>query len=378
MQTADVGSKMGASERQWATAMGAHLLFRQLFDQASGTYTYLLGDADARQALLIDAVYEQHERDVSLIRELQLRLLACVETHCHADHVTGAWLMRHVLGSQIAASASSGIATLDRALREGDVLTIGARSLSVIDTPGHTAGCISLVLDDRSIVFTGDCLLIRGCGRTDFQQGSARAMYHSIKQKLFQLPDDCIVYPAHDYAGRTSSTIGEERSLNPRIGGEANETDFIGYLDNMRLPHPKKLDVAVPANLQAGRPPDDQVPRPPAWAPVTTTYGGVLEISPQWVAAHARDVYILDVRTRHETAEERARIRDAHLIPIDELRDRLTEVPQDKPVMTICRSGKRSVLAFTILRGAGWTEVANINGGLLRWQAEGLPTEQAS
>jgi len=132
----------------------------------------------------------------------------------------------------------------------------------------------------------------------------------------------------------------------------------------------------VPANLQAGRPPDDQVPRPPTWAPVTTTYGGVLEISPQWVAAHAGDVHILDVRTRHETAEERTRIRNAQLVPIDELRDRLDHIPKHKPVMTICRSGKRSVLAFTILRAAGWNEVANINGGLLRWQAEGLPTEQ--
>lgn len=354
------------------------LLFRQLFDQSSGTYTYLLGDPDARQAVLIDSVYEQHERDASLIRELGLTLLACIETHCHADHVTGAWLMRHALGAQIAASAKSNIATLDRALHEADSIAFGRRSLSVLDTPGHTNGCISLVLDDKSMVFTGDCLLIRGCGRTDFQEGSARTLFHSIKEKLFALPDDCIVYPAHDYAGRTSSTIGEERRLNPRIGGEANETDFVGYLDNMRLPHPKLLEVAVPANLRAGRPPDDRIPKPPAWAPVTTTYGGVLEISPQWVAAHANDVHILDVRTRHETTEERARIRNAQLIPIDELRERLNEVPKDKPVMTICRSGKRSVLAFTILRSAGWTEVANINGGLLRWQAEGLPTDDAA
>lgn len=358
--------------------MAAPLVFRQLFDHASSTYTYLLGDASSRQAILIDPVYEQHERDAALIRELQLTLLACVETHCHADHVTGAWLMRHALGSEIAASSKSGIGALDRALREGDKLAFGRHSLTVMETPGHTDGCISLVLDDCSMVFTGDCLLIRGCGRTDFQHGSARTLFHSITEKLFQLPDDCIVYPAHDYAGRTASTIGEERRLNPRIGGAANETDFVGYLDNMRLPHPKQLDLAVPANLQAGRPPDDRIPKPPTWAPVTTTYGGVLEISPQWVAAHAQDVHILDVRTRHETTEECTRIRDAQLIPIDELRERLDQVPKDKPVMTICRSGKRSVLAFTILRGAGWTEVANISGGLLRWQAEGLPTEHAS
>ncbi len=358
--------------------MTARLLFRQLFDQSSSTYTYLLADPHDGQAVLIDPVYEQYERDAALLRELELTLLACVETHCHADHVTSAWLFRHALGSQIAASARSGIATLDRALRDGDKVAFGRRALTVLATPGHTDGCISLALDDCSMVFTGDCLLIRGCGRTDFQQGSAQTMFRSISEKLFQLPDDCIDYPAHDYAGRTASTIGEERRLNPRIGGAANETDFVGYLDNMRLPHPKQLDVAVPANLRAGRPPDDRIPQPPAWAPVTTTYSGVLEISPQWVAAHARQVHILDVRTRHEVTEEHTRIPNAQLIPLDELRERLTEVPKDKPVMTMCRSGKRSVLAYSILRDAGWTEVANINGGLLRWQAEGLPTETAA
>ena len=358
--------------------MSNALLFKQLFDQSSGTYTYLLADAQSRDAVLIDCVYEQHDRDLSLIRELELKLLACVETHCHADHVTGAWLLKHALGAKIFASALSGIGSLDRTLRNGDVIDFGTRKLSVLATPGHTDGCISLALDDQSAVFTGDSLLIRGCGRTDFQQGSAQKLFHSIKDVLFRLPDACIVYPAHDYAGRTASTIGEEKRLNPRIGGEANETDFVGYLDNMRLPHPKKLDIAVPANLRAGRPNDDQIPRPPSWAPAITTYSGVMEISPQWVASHRSDVHILDVRTQHETDEEPTRIHNAQLIPIDELRDRLEEVPKDKPVMTICRSGKRSVLAFTILREAGWKQIANIQGGLLRWQAEGLATDTTS
>jgi len=304
------------------------VLFQQLFDQASGTYTYLLGDAAARKAVLIDCVYEQHERDLSLIRELEVELLACIETHCHADHVTGAWLLRHALAdqgirTQIIASAHSGITGTDRQVRDSETITFGNRALTVIETPGHTNGCISLLLDDQSMVFTGDSLLIRGCGRTDFQQGSARTLYHSIKEKLFAWPANCVVYPGHDYAGRTASTIGEEQRLNPRIGGEANETDFVGYLDNMRLPHPKQLDVAVPANLQAGKPSDSQMPKSRNWAPVVTTHSGILEISPQWVAGHAGDVHILDVRTAHETTEERARIRNAQLIPIDELRDRL-------------------------------------------------------
>ncbi len=353
--------------------MSHNLLFRQLFDQGSGTWTYLLADIDSRQALLIDSVYEQFERDRALIEELDLKLLACLETHCHADHVTAASLLKNALGCKIFASAHSGIESLDRKLDEGDTIHFGKQLLRVLSTPGHTDGCISFVLAEHKMVFTGDCLLIRGCGRTDFQQGSAHKLFNSIKGKLFALPDDYVVYPGHDYVGRTASSIGEEKHLNPRIGGQANEGDFVGYMENMQLPHPKKLDIAVPANLRAGRPPDDELPKQPEWAPVVTTYGGVLEIMPQWVAAHLAEVCVLDVRTRVETEEESARIKGALMIPVNELRERIAEVPANKPVMTLCRSGKRSVLAFTILRSAGRIQVASIKGGLLRWQEEGLP-----
>lgn len=350
------------------------IMIKQLFDQQSSTFTYLIIDIESKQAVLIDAVYEQHERDLALIQELELTLLACIETHCHADHVTGAWLMRYVLSSEIFASRFSGIETLDRELAEGDTIQLGKHFLSIRETPGHTDGCIVCVLDDESAVFTGDSLLIRACGRTDFQQGSAKKLYHSIKEKLFCLPDDCIVYPGHDYAGRMSSGIGEEKKLNPRIGGQANENDFVGFLENMKLPHPKQLAIAVPANIKAGRPDEDQLPVQPEWAPVVTTFSGILKILPQWVAAHMDQVHILDVRTQSELEEESARIKGGLIIPINELRDRLDEVPQDKPVMTICRSGKRSVLAFSILKEAGREKVANIDGGLLQWIDEGLPT----
>ena len=351
------------------------LLFRQLFDQSSGTWTYLLADTATREALLIDAVYEQYERDLALLAELDLTLLACIDTHCHADHVTGAWLLKHTLHSKIFASIYSGIEGLDRKLQEGDSIAFGKQHLSVLATPGHTDGCLSFVLKAHAMVFTGDSLLIRGCGRTDFQQGSAHKLFHSIKDKLFALPDDYAVYPGHDYVGRTASSIGEEKKLNPRIGGQANEGDFVGFMDNMHLPHPKKLDIAVPANLKAGCPSDDQLPKQPAWAPVVTTYSGVLEISPQWVAAHLDAVCLVDVRTTVESAEESARIRGALMIPVNELRDRINEIPTDKPVMTICRSGNRSVLAFTILRSAGRQQVASVKGGLLRWHEEGLPEQ---
>lgn len=353
--------------------MPSTLLFKQLFDQSSCTYTYLLADLKTSQSIFIDTVYEQHERDLSLIRELGLELLACIDTHCHADHVTGSWLLKNAIGSQIVASKQSGIDNLDRSLVEGDRISFGEHSLEVLETPGHTDGCISFVNEDKSMVFTGDCLLIRACGRTDFQQGSAKGLYQSITKKLFTLPDNCIVYPGHDYSGRTSSTIGEEKKFNPRVGGDANETDFTGYMENMQLPHPKKIAVALPANLQSGRP--DEIPKQPTWAPVITTYSGFLEVSPQWVAANKNKIHILDVRSKYETDEEKTRINSAQMIPIEELRDRLNEVPKDKPILTICRSGKRSALAFEILRESGWQEVANISGGLLRWQAEGLPVD---
>jgi len=348
------------------------MVFKQLFDQASGTFSYLLADEDSHEAVFIDTVYEQHDRDLALVRELGLTLKACIETHCHADHVTGAWLMKHHTGCDIVASVSSAIDPLDISIKEGDAYDFGRHSLHVLETPGHTDGCISLVLDARTMVFTGDTLLIRGCGRTDFQQGSANKLYNSIREKLFALPDDCIVYPAHDYTGRNASSIGEEKEYNPRIGGQANEVDFVGYMENMNLPHPRQIDIAVPANLKAGKP--DKMPEPPDWAPVVVTYSGMLEVTPQWVAANRGSVNILDVRTSVETEEEGTRIAGALLIPINELRERLNEVPKDKPVMTICRSGKRSVLAATILRKEGWEKVANIKGGLLQWQAEGLPS----
>ena len=348
------------------------MIFKQLFDQTSGTFSYLLADEQSREAIFIDTVFEQHDRDLALINELGLSLKACLETHCHADHVTGAWLMKKETGCHIGASPNAGIELLDIELREGDSYHFGRHTLRAIDTPGHTNGCISLVLDAQSMVFTGDTLLIRGCGRTDFQQGSASRLFHSIRDKLFSLPDDCVVFPAHDYNGRIASTIGEEKKFNPRIGGQANEGDFVGFMENMQLPHPRQIEIAVPANVKAGKP--DKLPEAPLWAPVVTTYGGSLEITPQWVAANRAKVNILDVRSETELVEENSGIEGAVHIPVGELRERLDEVPIDKPVMTICRSGKRSGLAANVLKQNGWEQVANISGGLLRWQEEGLPT----
>ncbi len=231
------------------------LIFRQLFDAQSSTYTYLLGDSDGGEAILIDPVFEQVRRDAALAHELNLRFLWTLETHVHADHVTGAWLMKQRAGSRIALSAHSGAAGADRLLKHGERIAFGRRHVEVRATPGHTNGCVTYVLDDMSRAFTGDCLLIRGSGRTDFQQGDPRRMFQSVREQIFALPAACLLYPGHDYRGVTVTSVEEERRFNPRLGGDIGVDDFAGYMHNLGLPHPKQIDVAVPANLQCGSPP---------------------------------------------------------------------------------------------------------------------------
>jgi glyoxylase-like metal-dependent hydrolase (beta-lactamase superfamily II)/rhodanese-related sulfurtransferase len=350
------------------------MIFRQLIDQVSSTYTYLLADEQSGEAVLIDAVFEQHGRDLALIRELELKLLYVVDTHCHADHVTGAWLMQRALGAKISLARAYQATDVDVVLDHGDVLRFGAHALQVRATPGHTAGCLSLVLDDHSRVFTGDALLVRGAGRTDFQQGNAHHLFHSIHEQLFTLPDSCLVYPAHDYDGRTASTIGEERRHNPRIGGGAREEDFVGYMQNLGLPHPKLLALALPANLRSGRPLDADVRTTPAWGPVIATYAGLPEIAPEWVAKQREQLQLVDVRSVSEFDGELGHLNDARLIPLEQLRERSAELNREQPVVLVCQTGKRSGMGSLILRQAGFARVANLAGGMVRWRDLGLPS----
>lgn len=350
------------------------MIFRQLFDQASSTYTYLLADEATGEAVLIDSVFEQHARDAAMIRELGLKLRYTIDTHCHADHVTGAWLMKVSLGSQVALARAVGAKNVDLALVDGDTVRFGGQALEVRATPGHTDGCISMVTADRKMAFTGDALLIRGAGRTDFQHGDASRLFHSIREKLFSLPDDCIVYPGHDYEGRTASSIAEERNYNPRIGGDAREEDFVGYMRNLGLPHPKQLAVAVPANMRAGEPEDGTLPTRPSWGPVVTTYAGLTEVAPEWVASHRREVHLLDVRDAAELEGELGSLQGAQLIPLDDLRARIAEVSTEKPVVVVCQTGKRSGMGTVILQRAGVSRVANLAGGMVRWRELGLPS----
>ena len=355
--------------------MFGDLVFRQLFDAASSTYTYLLACAATREAVLVDAVFEQHARDLALIRELDLRLVAVLDTHCHADHVTGAWLMQQATGCRIGISARYGdeMRGADLRLDDGDRVAFGQHHLDVRATPGHTDGCLTYVHDGRRMAFTGDCLLIRGAGRCDFQQGHAGTLYRSITEQIFSLPDDCLVFPGHDYSGRTMSCVAEERTHNPRIGGQADERDFVGFMENLHLPHPKQLAVALPANLRSGQPADGKVPRLADWGPVRQTYAGLIEIDPEWVADHLDDVLVLDVRQPEEVDERLGRIASSRLLPLNELKARLAELPQDKPVVTVCHAGMRSGQAMALLRQGGLTRVANMRGGMLIWRELGLP-----
>ncbi|MCU9957540.1 MBL fold metallo-hydrolase [Burkholderia sp. BKH01] len=348
------------------------MIFRQLFDPQSSTYTYLLADRASREALLIDPVFEQVRRDAALLDELGLRLVATVDTHVHADHVTGAWLLKQRTGSAIAISAASGAQGADRYLNDGDRCAFGSRYLTVRATPGHTNGCISLVLDDESMAFTGDCLLIRGTGRTDFQQGDPRALYRAVHGRLFTLPAACLLYPAHDYRGLTVTSVGEERRFNPRLGGDLSEDDFAGYMRNLGLAHPRQIDVAVPANLHCGvatNAPDAQAA--PDWAPLVYTFAGFWEIDPQWLEDHLPTVQVVDVREPDEFTGPLGHLPGAMPIPLGELAARTGEIARDRPVVTVCRAGGRSAQANVILLKAGFDAVANLGGGMLRWRAEG-------
>ena len=354
------------------------MIFRQLFDPQSSTYSYLLADRRSKEALLIDPVFEQARRDAALIRELDLTLVASLETHVHADHVTSGWLLKDSLGSAIAIAAESGAQGADRYLKQGDRIAFGERYVDVRATPGHTQGCLTYVLDDESMAFTGDCLLIRGSGRTDFQQGDPHALYRSVRTQILTLPATCLLYPAHDYRGLTVTSVAEERSFNPRLGGDVGEADFVGYMSNLGLPHPKLIDIAVPANLQCGRPESEAARHPPqAWAPLTYTFAGIFEIQPAVLEEHVGSTQIVDVRERDEFDGPLGRIQGALWIPLGELSTRAGELARDRPVVTVCRSGARSAQAVVMLQRAGLPDVANLAGGMLRWRAEGYPVDGA-
>jgi sulfur dioxygenase len=226
------------------------MIFRQLFEPASSTYTYLLADPDTREAILVDPVVEEVETYARVLDELGLKLVYTLETHVHADHVTAGATLRKRFGSRTVVQASAGAECADVFVQDGDHVRVGKIDLEVRETPGHTNGCVAYVGEDR--VFTGDALLIGGCGRTDFQQGDPGRLYDSIHTKLFTLPPDTLVFPGHDYKGRTVSSIKEEMATNARLGGGKTKEQFVEIMRNLSLAYPKQIDRAVPANQRCG------------------------------------------------------------------------------------------------------------------------------
>jgi len=365
----------------------------QLFDPASSTYTYVLVDEASREGVIIDPVDEQIERDLAVLAQRNIKLVWTVETHGHADHITSAWLLAEQTGARTAAPAGCGITTAATQINDGDVLAFGREQIRALHTPGHTRGSMCYLW--RNHVFTGDTLLINSCGRTDFQSGSPETMYDSLTRVLFSLPDETIVWPGHDYQGRTSTTIGAEKSGNARVAGKTL-TEFVSLMNALNLPHPRRIDEAVPANLTSGHRHDAGGG---ALNVVQSAKGYAGDISP--VLAHewwqAGKAVLVDVRTDAER-EWVGFIPGSIALPWKQwpgmainaaFSDGLAQaVPPGKKVLLLCRSGVRSIAAamratelgfeaYNILEGFEGEPDDHAHRGLKEgWRYRGLPWRQ--
>jgi len=355
------------------------MLFRQLFDQDSSTFTYLLADEVTREAVLIDAVFEQFARDRTLIEELQLSLRYVLDTHVHADHVTASGLLRDHFGAKTVLSERAGVVCSDLQVKHGDRIRFGQHELEVRETPGHTSGCLSYVCHEAHMIFSGDALLIRACGRTDFQEGDAATLYRSVHEQILSLPMGFTIYPAHDYKGRTATSVEEELRLNPRLGQNKTEAEFVKIMSELDLPYPRKLDTALPANTRCGV----LTQTAPAaanldmtWAPIQLSSAGVPELAADYLAQSHPDLLLVDVREQDEYRGELGHIPGSVLVPLSTLGVAAREWPRERPIVTICRSGGRSGKAALQLAQAGFSRVASLRGGMTGWNAQGLPVQR--
>lgn len=339
------------------------MFLRQLFDAETWTYTYLVADERSGRALLIDPVREQAERDLKLIDELGFALEYALDTHVHADHVTGTGLLRERTGCKIVTGAR-GPESADLRLEHGATLSLGAVEVEVIDTPGHTDDSVSFRVGRN--VFTGDALFVRGTGRTDFQNGDPRELYASVTERLFALPDDTVVWPGHDYKGHTQSTIGEERRKNPRIAGKARE-EFVAIMDGLGLPAPRHLHEAVPANREVG-----------LGESIEEASGRFAELDAAAAAELKSTMRVIDVREPHEFEGELGHIPGAENVPAASLPAIAKTWDKAQPFLLVCRSGRRSRSACERLVDLGFTNVTNLRGGMLEYSELGRPRAPAA
>jgi sulfur dioxygenase len=336
------------------------MIFRQLFDSVSGTYTYLLASRRGGEALIIDPVIEKVERYLQLVKELDLRLVKAADTHLHADHITGLGALRDHTHCITVMGEHSQVDVVSMRIAEGDKLTIEGLALDVIYTPGHTDDSYSFLMNDR--VFTGDTLLIRGTGRTDFQNGDARAQYDSIFNKLLKLPDETLVFPAHDYKGETASTIAEEKAFNPRLQVKSVD-QYVELMGKLNLPNPKMMDVAVPANMRVG------------FAQEAIAQRGWSVSAADAIALAGRpDVALIDLREKTER-EKHGVIPGSLHAPYPDLAGNVRKggmlhelaTATGKRMLFYCAFGERSAMAVQAAQDAGISTACHIQGGLDAW-----------
>jgi glyoxylase-like metal-dependent hydrolase (beta-lactamase superfamily II)/rhodanese-related sulfurtransferase len=342
------------------------MIFRQLFDSVSGTYSYLLASRAGGEALILDPVLEKVDRYCQLLRELDLKLVKAVDTHLHADHVTGLGELRDRTQCVTIMGEQSKADVVAMRVADGDKVMIEGLGLDVMYTPGHTDDSYSYLMGDR--VFTGDTLLIRGTGRTDFQNGSAEAQYQSIFGRLLKLPDETMVFPAHDYKGDTVSTIGEEKRYNPRLQVRSMN-EYIELMNNLNLPNPKLMDVVVPANMHVGLHQDD-----------LARQGLALSASDAIQSLGRPDILLVDLREAGERAKHGTLSGALHapypaicesLQPGGMLRE--VAAATGRRIVFFCAFGERSAMAVAAAKAAGLANTAHIEGGINAWKKAGGP-----
>jgi sulfur dioxygenase len=344
------------------------MIFRQLFDSESSTYTYLIASRRGGEALIIDPVLDRVDRYLQLLEELDLRLIKAVDTHVHADHITGLGALRDRTKCITVMGEQSAVDVVSLRVVEGDTIDVEGISLDVLYTPGHTDDSYSFLFGDR--VFTGDTLLIRGTGRTDFQHGSARDQYDSLFNILLKLPDETLVYPAHDYKGDTVSTIAEEKAYNPRLQVSSAE-EYAEIMDNLNLANPKMMDIAVPANLKVGLNQAD-----------LAAMGLAISCEDSASVIDNPEIILVDLRDNAER-EKNGIIPGSIHAPYPDIDENVNHggmlyelaTASGKRMVFYCAFGERSAMAVQAARDAGLSSICNLTGGIDAWKQAGGPLE---
>lgn len=344
--------------------MQSKLVFRQFFDKDTGTFTYYLFDSKTMEGLIIDPVKEQFERSLQFIEELGIELKYVIDTHVHADHVTSSCMLREATGAKSVFGEPAGVQCADILLKDGEELEFGRFKLEAIATPGHTDACTSFYTEGR--LFTGDSLLIRGCGRTDFQQGSPETLFNSITQKLYVFPDETLVYPGHDYQGRTVTSICEEKAHNLRIGSGQTLEGFVQIMNNLALPKPRRIDEAVPLNMACGYSPE--------LGHINEDNFSMHELYQILDRLHKTEK-IVDVRTPHEFLQ--GHVPESLNIPMGTEQGFLSDLQSYERVFLYCHTGRRAQTVHTMLSMQGFDNLVCINSsGMADWMLAGFPVER--